>query len=127
PAPTRSATPSTLTASWNANSGPREIGRVTRKSSMAPVTGPDAANTTERANEHPLEDERPAHEGVGRTDQLHDLDLVAARVHGDADRVDDHEQRYEQHHRQDRDASDGQDARDREQLIDDLRVVDDVG
>src|SRR6266545_2285853 len=53
PAPTSSATPRTLPASWNANSGPSEIGSVTRKSSIAPVTGPEAAKTTESATTAP--------------------------------------------------------------------------
>src|SRR5207244_5299682 len=53
PAPTSSATPSTLAASWNANSGPSEIGSVTRKSSIAPVTGPAAAKTIDSATTAP--------------------------------------------------------------------------
>ena len=48
-------------------------------------------------------------------------------MHRDADRVHDDEEGDEQHHREHRDAADREHPGDREELLDDGRVIDDVG
>ena len=54
--------------------------------------------------DHALEHERPAHEPVGRADELHHLDLATAREDGEPDRVADQQHRGDAEH--DRDAGD---------------------
>ena len=52
-----------------------------------------ASNAAERAEDDALDHERPADEPVGRADELHDLDLAAAREQRQADRVGDQQDR----------------------------------
>ena len=90
---------------------------------MKPLIGSAAAARTpsvierpEEADERALEHERPADERVRRADQAHDLDLLGAGHDGQADRVDDDEQRDHPDHEQDdragrpQDVGDGQHA-----------------
>ena len=60
---------------------------------------PTAIAAPNDADHHALDHEGPADEPVGRADQPHHLDLAAARVDREADRVRDQEQRgdAEQH------------------------------
>ena len=55
----------------------------------------------DEALHHALGDERDAHEPVRRADELHHLDLAATGERGQADRVDDEEQRRRQQHERD--------------------------
>ena len=98
-------------------SDPNWSGRTRKKSTMKPLMGSAAAARTpqrderaEQADEGSLEDERPADEGVRRTDQPHDLDLLGPRQDGEPDRVDDDEQRDHPDHEQDDGAGRPQDV-----------------
>ena len=60
---------------------------------LQPEHEPEREAGADRALHEPLGHERDADEPVRRADELHDLDLAAAGVGGQADRVHDQEQR----------------------------------
>ena len=76
-------------------------GRSRRTSGSTMVTLPSNSMPTaipraEEADDQALDHERPADEPVGGADQAHHLDLAAARVDREADRVADQQQRGDQ-------------------------------
>ena len=87
---------------------------------LAHEQDPRATSPPDEAADEALDHERPADEPVGGADELHHLDLAAAGVDREADRVADQQQRGDQQQRRDHDQEDLQGAGD---LADLARVL----